>query len=120
MIREPPGTYWNGTTLSSRSWRIARQREWTKAAKTRKHYKGAEKGVDETTTKRWLTNLKKKNPMKAGALITVLADGVWAPDRAFRHGRRHAGDCVMCGRTMQGWSIFGGIALPYITATVTG
>ena len=40
--------------------------------------------------------------MKAGALITVLADGVWAPDRAFRHGRRHAGDCVMCGKKNAG------------------
>ena len=58
--------------------------------------------------------------MKAGALITVLADGVWAPDRAFRHGRRHAGDCVMCNKKMLVLSIYGGIALPYITATVAG
>ena len=36
--------------------------------------------------------------MKAGALITVLADGVWAPDRACRHGRRKTGNCVMCGK----------------------
>ena len=40
--------------------------------------------------------------MKAGALITVLADGVWAPDRAFRHGRMHAGNCVMCNKKNAG------------------
>ena len=30
----------------------ARQREWKRAAKTRKHYKGTEKGVDEGVTKK--------------------------------------------------------------------
>ena len=38
----------------------ARQREWTKPAKTRNHDKGAEKGVDEVTTKQLLKKLTKR------------------------------------------------------------
>ena len=39
----------------------ARQREWTRAAKTRPRYKSVEKGVDEDTTTRLLEKLKEKD-----------------------------------------------------------
>eukprot|EP00972_Heterocapsa_arctica_P071238 10522518-Heterocapsa_arctica.AAC.1 len=62
----------------------ARQQAWEKSAKNRPNYKGVEKGVDEATTRAFHTKLSHKDPMKAGALHTILADGVWTPRRAHK------------------------------------
>eukprot|EP00972_Heterocapsa_arctica_P050688 7451755-Heterocapsa_arctica.AAC.1 len=44
-------------------------------AKNRPNYKGVEKGVDEATTRALYTNIIQKDPMKVGALHTIIADG---------------------------------------------
>eukprot|EP00972_Heterocapsa_arctica_P047401 6990733-Heterocapsa_arctica.AAC.1 len=61
----------------------ARQQAWEKSARNRPNYKGVERGVDEATTRKYYQQLvQHKDPMKAGALHTILADGVWTPRRA--------------------------------------
>eukprot|EP00972_Heterocapsa_arctica_P110890 16329328-Heterocapsa_arctica.AAC.1 len=54
----------------------ARQLAWGKAAKSRNNYKGVEKGVDESTTRKLYNKLAQKQPMNAGALHTIITDGV--------------------------------------------
>eukprot|EP00972_Heterocapsa_arctica_P066096 9751212-Heterocapsa_arctica.AAC.1 len=59
-----------------------RQQAWEHSARNRPNYKGVEKGADEHTTRKFYQKLVQKHPMKAGALHTILADGVWTPRRA--------------------------------------
>eukprot|EP00972_Heterocapsa_arctica_P060428 8910863-Heterocapsa_arctica.AAC.1 len=60
----------------------ARQLTWEKAAKHIPHYKGVENGVDENITRKYYIKLTQTKPMKSSALHTILADGVWTPERA--------------------------------------
>eukprot|EP00972_Heterocapsa_arctica_P001031 145601-Heterocapsa_arctica.AAC.1 len=53
----------------------ARKQAWEKSAKNRPNYKGVERGVDEATTRKHYQQLVQEDPMKAGALHTILADG---------------------------------------------
>eukprot|EP00972_Heterocapsa_arctica_P079983 11786550-Heterocapsa_arctica.AAC.1 len=53
----------------------ARQQAWEKRAKNRPTYKGVERGVDEAATRKHYQQLSQKDPMKAGALHAILADG---------------------------------------------
>eukprot|EP00972_Heterocapsa_arctica_P101744 14990902-Heterocapsa_arctica.AAC.1 len=62
----------------------ARQHAWEKIARNRPNYKGMERGVDEATTRQFYQKPAQKDPMKAGALHTILADGVWTPRRAHK------------------------------------
>eukprot|EP00972_Heterocapsa_arctica_P071418 10551172-Heterocapsa_arctica.AAC.1 len=57
----------------------ARQQSWEKCAKNRPNYKGVERGVDEHTTRKLYQKLVQKEPMKAGALHSILADVIWTP-----------------------------------------
>eukprot|EP00972_Heterocapsa_arctica_P067276 9928965-Heterocapsa_arctica.AAC.1 len=41
-----------------------------------------DRGVDEATTRTYDLKLAQKEPMKAGALHTIIADGVWTPQKA--------------------------------------
>eukprot|EP00972_Heterocapsa_arctica_P072027 10637814-Heterocapsa_arctica.AAC.1 len=52
-----------------------RQQAWDKSVKHRPNYKGMETGVDEATARKLYMKLAQKDPMKAGALHTILADG---------------------------------------------
>eukprot|EP00972_Heterocapsa_arctica_P039750 5857934-Heterocapsa_arctica.AAC.1 len=54
----------------------ARQLAWEKAAKSRPEYKGVEKVVDEFTTWKVYNKLAQKQPLNAGALHTIITDGV--------------------------------------------
>eukprot|EP00972_Heterocapsa_arctica_P025261 3721167-Heterocapsa_arctica.AAC.1 len=54
----------------------ARQLAWEKAAKSRPMYNGVEKGMDEFTTRKLYNYLAQKQPMNAGALHTIITDGV--------------------------------------------
>eukprot|EP00972_Heterocapsa_arctica_P069121 10213430-Heterocapsa_arctica.AAC.1 len=40
--------------------------------------------------------LAQKDPMKAGALHTILADGVWTRRRAHKREKNRNGDCLLC------------------------
>eukprot|EP00972_Heterocapsa_arctica_P036923 5435767-Heterocapsa_arctica.AAC.1 len=40
--------------------------------------------------------------MKAGALHTILADGVWTPSRAHKRENNSNGNCLLCGE--ERWS----------------
>eukprot|EP00972_Heterocapsa_arctica_P032706 4818125-Heterocapsa_arctica.AAC.1 len=67
----------------------ARQQAWENNAKNIPNYKGVERGVDEATTRKLYQNkLAQKDPMNAGALHTVLADGVWTPRRAHKREKQ--------------------------------
>eukprot|EP00972_Heterocapsa_arctica_P058827 8670207-Heterocapsa_arctica.AAC.2 len=80
----------NGVTRELDEWhdfvydgtKRARQQAWEKSAKNRPNYKGLEKGVDEATTIFFYKQLSHTYVMNAGALHTILADGVWTPRRA--------------------------------------
>eukprot|EP00972_Heterocapsa_arctica_P007554 1103624-Heterocapsa_arctica.AAC.1 len=54
----------------------ARQLAWEKAAKSITNYKGVEGGVDEFTIRKLYNKLAQKQPMNAGALHTIITDGV--------------------------------------------
>eukprot|EP00972_Heterocapsa_arctica_P008918 1308672-Heterocapsa_arctica.AAC.1 len=45
---------------------------------------GLERGVDEATTRKFYQKLAQNDPMTAGAMRTILADGVWTPRRAHK------------------------------------
>eukprot|EP00972_Heterocapsa_arctica_P029747 4381676-Heterocapsa_arctica.AAC.1 len=62
----------------------AKQQAWEKSAKNRPTYTGVDKGVDEATTRALYKKMVQKDPMKAGALHTIIADGVWTPRRAHK------------------------------------
>eukprot|EP00972_Heterocapsa_arctica_P065812 9713538-Heterocapsa_arctica.AAC.1 len=62
----------------------------------RPNYKGVERGVVEATTRKLYQTLAQKYPMKAGALHTILADGVWTPRRAHKREKQCNGDCLLC------------------------
>jgi ribonuclease HI len=68
-----------------------------KSAKNRPNDKGVEAGVDEATTRAYYKKLSQKDAMKAGALHTILADGVWTPRRAHKREKNSNGDCLLCG-----------------------
>eukprot|EP00972_Heterocapsa_arctica_P018477 2730097-Heterocapsa_arctica.AAC.1 len=80
----------------------ARQQAWMKSAKNRQNYKGVERGVDEATTRAYYNKLSQQEPMKAGALHTILADGVWTPRRAHKRYNNSNGDCLLCGENHAG------------------
>eukprot|EP00972_Heterocapsa_arctica_P005680 838052-Heterocapsa_arctica.AAC.1 len=40
--------------------------------------------------------------MKAGALHTILAGGVWTPRRAHKRDKNSNGDCLLCGEKNAG------------------
>eukprot|EP00972_Heterocapsa_arctica_P087296 12872999-Heterocapsa_arctica.AAC.1 len=76
-------TYHKNQTINIDEWqdfvydgiKRARQQAWGKSAKHRPNYKGVERGVDEHTSRNYYQKLVQKEPMKAGALHTILADG---------------------------------------------
>eukprot|EP00972_Heterocapsa_arctica_P112953 16434618-Heterocapsa_arctica.AAC.1 len=74
----------------------ARQLAWEKAAKSKPNYKGVEKGVDAFTTRKLYNYLAQKQPMNAGALHTIITDGVWYPERAAKRGNNRDGICLLC------------------------
>eukprot|EP00972_Heterocapsa_arctica_P017203 2542658-Heterocapsa_arctica.AAC.1 len=53
----------------------SRQQACDKSAKNRPTYTGVERGVNEATTRKQYQQLVQNDPMKAGALHTILADG---------------------------------------------
>ena len=57
----------------------ARARLWAGAMEHRPNYGGI-KDVDEVTSVAYYKRKAKTAPMVAGALHTILADGIWAPD----------------------------------------
>ncbi len=69
----------------------ARQVAWQKSAKGRHNYKGLEVGVDEETTRKYYIKLSQIDPMKAGALHTIMSDGVWTPQRAYKRTKTSNG-----------------------------
>eukprot|EP00972_Heterocapsa_arctica_P052397 7710271-Heterocapsa_arctica.AAC.1 len=40
--------------------------------------------------------LTQKQPMQAGALHTIITDGVWYPQRAVKRSNNADGKCVLC------------------------
>eukprot|EP00972_Heterocapsa_arctica_P115588 16448581-Heterocapsa_arctica.AAC.1 len=80
----------------------ARQQAWEKSAKNRPNDKGVEKGVDEATTRAFYNKLSQKDLMKAGALHTILADGVWKPRRAHKIENHSNANCLLCGEKNAG------------------
>eukprot|EP00972_Heterocapsa_arctica_P107572 15848144-Heterocapsa_arctica.AAC.1 len=70
----------------------ARQQAWEKSAKNRPNDKGVERGVDEATTRKHYQKLVQTYPMKADALHTILADGVWTHRRAHKRQKNSNGD----------------------------
>eukprot|EP00972_Heterocapsa_arctica_P072018 10636698-Heterocapsa_arctica.AAC.1 len=62
----------------------ARQQAWEKSAMNTHNYKGVERGVDEATATTHYLKLAQQEPMKAGALHTINADGVWTPQTAHK------------------------------------
>eukprot|EP00972_Heterocapsa_arctica_P049569 7296315-Heterocapsa_arctica.AAC.1 len=80
----------------------ARQQSWEMCDNNRPNYKGVERGVDEHTTRKCYQQLFQKEPMKAGALHTILADGVWTPRRAHKIQKNCYGDCLLCGEKNAG------------------
>eukprot|EP00972_Heterocapsa_arctica_P086603 12766480-Heterocapsa_arctica.AAC.1 len=60
----------------------ARQQAWDTNDRNRPNYKGVGRGVDEATNRTFDQKLAQTDPMKASALHTILADGVWTPRRA--------------------------------------
>eukprot|EP00972_Heterocapsa_arctica_P039448 5809727-Heterocapsa_arctica.AAC.1 len=80
----------------------ARQQAWEKSAKNIPNYKGVGRGVDKATTRKLDQKLAQKDPMKAGALRTILADGVWTPRRAHKREKINTGDCLLCGEKNAG------------------
>eukprot|EP00972_Heterocapsa_arctica_P114498 16442716-Heterocapsa_arctica.AAC.1 len=75
----------------------ARQQAWEKSAKHRPNYRGVERGVDAHTNRKYYQKLVQQEPMKAGALHTILADGVWTPRRASKRETNCNGACLLCG-----------------------
>eukprot|EP00972_Heterocapsa_arctica_P006433 943620-Heterocapsa_arctica.AAC.1 len=69
----------------------ARQLAWEKAAKSITNYKGVEGGEDEFTTRKLYNHLAQKQPMNAGALHTIITDGVWYPERANKRWKNEDG-----------------------------
>eukprot|EP00972_Heterocapsa_arctica_P014826 2185339-Heterocapsa_arctica.AAC.1 len=67
-----------------------------KTAKIMQNYDGVEKGVDEFTTRKLYNFLAQKQPMKAGALRTIIIDGVWYPQRANKRSKHCDGKCLLC------------------------
>eukprot|EP00972_Heterocapsa_arctica_P057277 8451081-Heterocapsa_arctica.AAC.1 len=53
----------------------ARQQAWERSARNRHNDKGIDRGVDEATARKNYLKLARKEPMKAGALHTIIADG---------------------------------------------
>jgi hypothetical protein len=80
----------------------ARQLSWEKAASNRPNYAGVEKGVDEFTSRKLYNALAQKKPMDAGALNTILTDGVWYPERAVKRSKNKDGKCLLCEYGAQG------------------
>eukprot|EP00972_Heterocapsa_arctica_P033797 4974198-Heterocapsa_arctica.AAC.1 len=80
----------------------ARQQAWENCAKNRPNYKGVERGVDEHISRNCYQKLVHKEQMKAGALHTILADGVWTPRRAHKREQNCNGDCWLCGEKNAG------------------
>ena len=80
----------------------ARQVAWQKSAKGRHNYKGLEVGVDEETTRKYYIKLSQIDPMKAGALHTIMSDGVWTPQRAYKRTKTSNGHCLLCGERNAG------------------
>eukprot|EP00972_Heterocapsa_arctica_P107278 15804067-Heterocapsa_arctica.AAC.1 len=74
----------------------ARQQAWEKSARNRHNYKGMDRGVDEATTRKYYLKLAQKEPMRAGALDTIIADGVWTPQRAHNIHKHENGKCLLC------------------------
>jgi hypothetical protein len=66
--------------------------------------------VDELTTRKLYNKLAQKRPMEAGALHSIITDGVWYPERANKRGTNEDGFCLICkcGKTKEEYSIYGG------------
>eukprot|EP00972_Heterocapsa_arctica_P101104 14901721-Heterocapsa_arctica.AAC.1 len=55
-----------------------------------------DRGVDEATTSKYCIKLAQKQPMKAGALHTIIADGAWTPQRTHNRQKHSNGQCLLC------------------------
>eukprot|EP00972_Heterocapsa_arctica_P012922 1898459-Heterocapsa_arctica.AAC.1 len=88
----------------------ARQLAWERAAKSKPNYKGVERGVDEFTTRTRYNKLAQKQPLNAGALHTIITDGVWHPERAAKRGKNTDGFCLLCkcGKKKADCNTYGG------------
>jgi hypothetical protein len=103
-------TYHNGINRDLKDWhefvsdgiKRARQVAWQKSAKGKHNYKGLEVGVDEETTRKYYIKLSQIDPMKAGALHTIMSDGVWTPQRAYKRTKTSNGHCLLCGERNAG------------------
>eukprot|EP00972_Heterocapsa_arctica_P040954 6036298-Heterocapsa_arctica.AAC.1 len=59
------------------------------------NYRGVEGGVDEFTTRKLYNYLAQKQQINAGALHTIITDGVWYPERANKRGKNEDGLCLL-------------------------
>ena len=74
----------------------ARRGLWADAIEHRPNYGGIS-SVDEETSVALYKKKVKVSPMVAGALHTILADGVWTPSRAKVRGKKSDGKCALRG-----------------------
>eukprot|EP00972_Heterocapsa_arctica_P052571 7734099-Heterocapsa_arctica.AAC.1 len=58
--------------------------------------KGIDRGVDEATTRTCYLKLAQQEPMKAGALHTIIADGAWTPHRAYNVSNNANAQFLLC------------------------
>eukprot|EP00972_Heterocapsa_arctica_P109642 16141436-Heterocapsa_arctica.AAC.1 len=69
----------------------ARHQAWEKSARNIHTSKGMERGVDEVTTSKHYLKPAQKEPITVGALHTIIADGVWTPQRAHKRQKNSNG-----------------------------
>eukprot|EP00972_Heterocapsa_arctica_P099986 14744727-Heterocapsa_arctica.AAC.1 len=94
-----------GTTRELDEWQSfvydvikrSRRQAWGRSARNRHTYKGIDRGIDEATTRQFDLKLAQTEPMKARALHTIIADGVWTPQRAYKRQTNSNGKCLLCG-----------------------
>eukprot|EP00972_Heterocapsa_arctica_P006841 1000675-Heterocapsa_arctica.AAC.1 len=64
--------------------------------------KELKKGWMKPQPEHYTTTMVQTYPMKAGALHTIFADGVWTPRRAHKRANNSNGDCLLCGEKNAG------------------
>eukprot|EP00972_Heterocapsa_arctica_P025723 3786162-Heterocapsa_arctica.AAC.1 len=55
-----------------------------------------DRGVDEATTRKYYLKRAQTEPMRAGALRAIIADGVWTPQRSHKRHTNSNGECLLC------------------------
>eukprot|EP00972_Heterocapsa_arctica_P038385 5652223-Heterocapsa_arctica.AAC.1 len=58
--------------------------------------------MDEFTTRKLYNYRAQKQPMQAGALHTIITDGVWYPQRAVNMTKNADGRCNLCEKENAG------------------